>query len=69
MKSKRKCNDCGSDMRCYSTVLIGDVRKQFFRCCNEQCKLRLTVGQKVVFQRVKRLGEKVFSDLNTTSAG
>ena len=68
MKSKRKCNDCGGHMRCYASVVSNGIRKQFYRCSNEACQLRLTIGQKVVFQKIKRKGEKVFSELHTTTA-
>lgn len=68
MKPKRKCNDCGGDMRCYASVLANGIRKQYFRCSEKACDLRVTIGQKVVFEKIKRKGDKVFSELHTTTA-
>ena len=65
MKPRRKCDNCGGDLRCYCTVPGSDVRKQFYKCNN--CGLKLQLGIAVVFCRVKMPGTKVFLDSNTTT--
>jgi transcription elongation factor Elf1 len=72
MKSKRKCNDCGGDMRCYASVSKDKTKTQFFRC--DVCELRVRIALQVISEKVKRLGEKVFSEsisttTDTASAG
>lgn len=64
MKSKRKC-DCGGELVCYSSIATKGVKLQSFKC--KSCNLRMQVGQKVAFTRIKRPGEKVFSDLICTT--
>lgn len=58
MKPSRKC-ECGAYMRCYCTTLKDGVRQQSWKC--PACKTRVQVGYQVIFERIKRDGEKVFS--------
>lgn len=62
MKPSRKC-DCGEYMRCYVTQVVDGVRKQSWKC--PKCKTRLQVGYQVIYQRIKRAGDKVFSQVSS----
>ena len=67
MKSKRKCNDCGGSLNCYTTTSSDGKKVQYFRC--DVCKLRLKITLQVIEAKIKRAGEKVFSDATYTNAG
>jgi len=65
MKSKRKCNDCGGSLSCYTSVSNDKTKTQFFRC--DVCEVRVKITLQVISEKIKRRGEKVFSESTSTT--